>query len=250
MERILEISLKHKQGHLGSCLTTFPILDKIYSEKSPNDIVVLSAGHGGVALYTALEKYEGQDADALFQKHGTHPSRDLGDGIHVSTGSLGSGILVATGLALGNKHRNVYVILSDGECAEGSVWEALAFAYKNKLWNLKVHVNINGWSGYDAVNKLYLWLRIKAFFWPAHAWFTSPPNFDYLTGLKAHYHVITESHKEEIVKYLNEEGVCGVSLERDGHKYKNIFNYGRSWVRCVGQYSARLSRALYKLRRK
>ena len=82
MERILDISLEKRQGHIGSCLTTWPILDEIYATKKPEDIVILSAGHAGLAQYVALEKYTGQDAVKLFEKHGTHPSRDLDDGIY------------------------------------------------------------------------------------------------------------------------------------------------------------------------
>jgi len=230
-ETIVELSHAHKLGHLGSCLTMVPILDHIYSVKKPRDIVILSAGHAGIALYAALEKYEGRDAEELVEKHGVHPCRDVENGIHVSSGSLGSGILVAAGYALADPTRDVYVILSDGECAEGSVWEALAFAYNKNLKNLKVHVNVNGYSAYDPVNTWYLWLRLKAFYWRTQVWFTAPPNVPFLKGLKAHYHVMSDEDKDNILRHIrHEETVCPDVAQGDVSELSALFNHWRSWV--------------------
>jgi len=198
-QRIVEIAHENKIGHIGSCLTTLPILDYIYKNKEKDDIVVLSSGHAGIALYVVLEKYEGRDANELYLKHGVHPNRDIANGIHVSTGSLGSGITIAVGYALANRKRNVHVVISDGECAEGSVWESLAYIRNAGLTNCKVHVNVNGYSAYDKVNKWYLWLRLKSFNWRTRVWFTQLPNFPFLQGLQAHYHVITNEHKDAMI---------------------------------------------------
>lgn len=84
--RILDISFRHKQGHLSSCLTTLPILDYIFKTKKPDDIVVLSNGHSGLALYCVLEKYKGYDAENLFNVHGVHPGRDVEHDIPVEIG--------------------------------------------------------------------------------------------------------------------------------------------------------------------
>jgi transketolase len=208
-QRVVEVAYDNKIGHVGSCLTTVPILDHIYKHKGKDDIVILSAGHAGIALYAALEKYEGKDADALYKKHGVHPNRDIDNGIHVSTGSLGSGITIAVGYALADKKRNVHVIISDGECAEGSVWESLAYIRNAGLKNCKVHVNVNGYSAYDKVNMWYLWLRLKAFNWRTKIWFTKNPDFDFLKGLQAHYHVLSKEHKEVMISsYNNAQRVC------------------------------------------
>ena len=64
MERIVELSFRHKLAHLGSCLTMFPLLEHIYATKAPGDLVVLSAGHAGVAQYVALER-QGTGIDAV-----------------------------------------------------------------------------------------------------------------------------------------------------------------------------------------
>ena len=190
MERIVELSYKHGLAHLSSCLTMYPILDKIYEEKAPGDFVVLSAGHAGLAQYVALEKYEGQDAEQLLKDFGVHPSRDPSRGIHVSSGSLGSAILVAVGLAMAEPARRVFCLLSDGECAEGTVWEALAFAKKTKLRNLVVHVNVNGYSAYDAVDREDLTARILAFCPWAVVHQTTNPDIPHMRGLEGHYHVL------------------------------------------------------------
>ena len=142
-QRVVQVAYDNNIGHIGSCLTTVPILDYIYKHKRKDDVVVLSAGHAGIALYAALEKYEGKDADTLYKKHGVHPNRDVENGIHVSTGSLGSGITIAVGYALADRDRDVHVVISDGECAEGSVWESLAYIRNAGLKNCKVYVNIN-----------------------------------------------------------------------------------------------------------
>jgi len=99
-EKILRIAYSNKIGHIGSCITAIPILDYIYKNKKDGDIVILSCGHAGIAQYAALEEYEGKDGDELYEKHGVHPNRDVDNGIHVSTGSLGCGITIAVGYAL------------------------------------------------------------------------------------------------------------------------------------------------------
>lgn len=202
MKRILDLSLKHKLSHIGSCLTTYPILEEIYNKKNKDDLVVLSCGHAGLAQYVIIEKFSNGtiNAEDLLNKMGVHPERDVNNGISVSTGSLGSGILVATGLAIANKNRNVYCIISDGECAEGSVWEALGFCYKSNITNLIIHVNINGYSAYDSVDRIYLENRLKSFLPSIVVHQTQNP--EYLGGLNAHYHVMkTESEIDKILYY-------------------------------------------------
>jgi len=238
-ERILEISFKHKTGHIGSCFTTLNILDYIYKTKGPDDLVVLSNGHAGLALYCVLEKYEGRNAEELFEQYGVHPCRDISNGLHVASGSLGSAILVACGLAIGNPMKKVHVIISDGECAEGSVWEAL----RMRLPNMIVHVNVNGYSAYDKVNTMYLWWRLKAFDPRTYVWFTrisdeAPTD---LHGLQGHYHIL-KNYTPEI---SNEEGFRYTSAFCYEVKLKALCDYWRSWVRCFGSYPARLSRAFY-----
>ena len=190
--RILEIAYKHKLGHLGSYLSAVDIIEEIYNYKKPEDIFILSSGHAALALYVVLEKYEGKNAEELFLKHGGHPHRDEKDGIYCSTGSLGLGITVAVGRALANKNRKVYVLISDGESAEGSVWEALRFIQESNLSNIEVYVNVNGYAAYDKVDIKYLVDRLKAFLPSINIKYTNVNQYPFLRGLNAHYHVMSE----------------------------------------------------------
>ena len=135
-QRIVDIAYKHKLGHLGSYLSSVDIIDKIFQKKQPEDIFILSSGHASLAMYVCLEKYYGIDAEMLFLKHGGHPHKDEENHIYCSTGSLGLGITVAVGRALANPKRKVYVLISDGECAEGSVWESLKVIYEMNIQNI------------------------------------------------------------------------------------------------------------------
>ena len=195
-KRILEIAYKHKLGHLGSYLSAAEIVDEIYKNKDTDDIFILSSGHAALALYAALEKYEGKNAEELFLKHGGHPHRDEENGIYCSTGSLGLGITVAVGRALANKNRKVHVLISDGESAEGSVWEALRFIKESNLSNIEVYVNINGYAAYDKVNINYLVKRLKIFMPKIETIFTSVEHFPFLKGLNAHYKVMNADDYE------------------------------------------------------
>ena len=191
-KRILEIAYKHKLGHLGSYLSAADIVDEIYENKDSDDIFILSSGHAALALYAALEKYEGKNAEELFLKHGGHPHRDEENGIYCSTGSLGLGITVAVGTALANKNRKVHVLISDGESAEGSVWESLRFIKENNLSNIEVYVNVNGYAAYDKVDVKYLVDRLKVFLPTINIRYTSVNQYPFLRGLNAHYHVMSE----------------------------------------------------------
>lgn len=196
--RVIDISYKHGLSHIGSCLTSVRIIDAMYQVKKKDDIFILSNGHAGLALYVVLEKFEDKDAEALYVKHGVHPNRDIDDGIYVSTGSLGHGIGIAVGMALSNRKRDVYVLTSDGELAEGSCWEALRIASENRLENLKIGINSNGWGAYGQIDSDWLDTRLQLFYptlmyrtnlfaWPA-----------YLQGLEGHYHVLTKEEYETL----------------------------------------------------
>lgn len=149
-DRILEISRKHNLSHLGSNLTAVSIIDHIYKIKSHDEPFIASNGHCGLALYVVLEKYEKRDAEQLYLKHGTHPNRD--EGIYCSTGSLGQGLPIALGMALADRTKNVYCLISDGESFEGTIWETANAMHRYHVTNLHIFCNWNGYSAYDTVN--------------------------------------------------------------------------------------------------
>jgi len=191
-KRILEIAYKYKLSHLGSYLSAVDIIEKIYKKKDKKDIFILSSGHASLALYVVMEKYEGRNAEELFIKYGGHPHRNEEDGIYCSTGSLGLGITVAIGRALADKNRKVYVLISDGECAEGSIWESLRFIKENNMDNIEVYVNVNGYAAYDKVDTEYLSKRLLSFLPNINLRYTSVNQYPFLKGINAHYHAMSE----------------------------------------------------------
>jgi transketolase len=167
-----------------------------------NDIFILSSGHAALALYVCLEKYRGQDAEALFVKHGGHPHWDEEAGIFCSTGSLGLGITIALGRAVANPNRKVYVLISDGEAAEGSVWEALKTIVEQNITNIEVHANVNGYAAYREVDVNYLESRLKTFLPDIQIHHTTVEHFPFLKELNAHYHVMKENDYQTALELL------------------------------------------------
>tara|TARA_Y100000741_G_scaffold342324_1_gene305249 strand:+ start:598 stop:1218 length:621 start_codon:yes stop_codon:yes gene_type:complete len=201
IKRLLDISYENQLHHLGSYFSCVETIDDIYSKMNQDDIFILSNGHAAVALYVVLEKHFNFDAQDLLNEMGEHPHRNELKKVHCSTGSLGMGITVAVGRALSKKDRDVYCMISDGECSEGSVWESLKFIHENDINNLKIYVNANGWAAYDSIDIDYLEKRLKSF----------NPNINFikttveqygLTGLSAHYKNFTKEQYEEAVESL------------------------------------------------
>lgn len=190
--RILDICYKNKLSHLGTYFSSVGILDDIFRKKNSDDVFILSAGHAAVALYAVIEKYHGIDAENLFNKHGGHPHRDEPNHLYCSTGSLGLGLPVAVGRAIANPNNKVYCLISDGECAEGSIWESLRFIQENHVENIEVYVNVNGYCAYDKVDTQYLVTRLKAFYPGIHIVNTSVAQYPFLRGINAHYHIMSE----------------------------------------------------------
>ncbi len=199
--RLLDICYENKLHHLGSYFSCLHIIDSIYKNKDQDDIFILSNGHAVVALYIILEHYYGLNAQELLEKYGEHPKRNELDHIHCSTGSLGMGICVAVGRAVGNPNRHVHVMISDGESNEGSVWEALRYIHDANVKNITVHVNANGWAAYDPVDVSLLETRMKAFC-PSVEFHKTTVEYFGLKGLHAHYTNFTEEQYKEAIASL------------------------------------------------
>ena len=135
-----------------------------YNKKNKyNNIFILSKGHAAMTLYSILN-YKKIITNKSFESYSKknslleeHPSHNI-PGVQVATGSLGHGLSVGCGIALAYKLKNikkkVYVIMSDGECNEGSTWEGLLFASANKLDNLIVIIDYNKWQATDRTDKI------------------------------------------------------------------------------------------------
>jgi len=183
--RITEIAKKYKLSHLGSCYTSLGIIDEIYRIKKEDEPFVLSCGHAGLSLYCILEKYYGFDAEKLYLKHGTHPHRDLEDKIYCSTGSLGMGLGISVGMALADRTKNVYCLISDGEAFEGIIYESANVIRKYNVTNLKVYINWNGFSAYDSIEDWMQW-NVIHIFPKIEIRYTKVEDYG-LKGLSAHY---------------------------------------------------------------
>ena len=197
-KRLIDITYKENLCHLSSCLSSLPIIEEIYTNKQENDIFILSNGHAALALYCVLEKFYGIDAIYLLHKHGVHPSKNIDDKIYCSTGSLGCGLPIAVGHALSDRTKNVWCLISDGECAEGSIWESLAFAYKSNLNNLKIYVNINGMAAYEYIDVCNLKNRLLAFFPDIMIRESPVPEYTFASGLLSHYYILKKEDYEKL----------------------------------------------------
>lgn len=195
--QIIELSYKHKLSHIGSCLSCVDQIDAVYELKEKDDLFVLGNAHAALALYVVLEKYGFGKAEKYIKDLGTHQER--GKAITVSGGSLGQAETIAVGLAMADRSKTVYLMTSDGACAEGSVWEALRIAAEQRLENLRVIVIANGYSAYSKIDLEYLEHRLKSFF-PVFFVKTNLYDFpDWLQGLDGHYIVLDDEKFKEVI---------------------------------------------------
>ncbi len=162
--KIAEMTYNAGEGHIPSAYSIIDILEVLYSKflrydpKNPNwqgrDYFILSKGHGCAALWAVLEKHGFITEHDLNRKGkedgilGGHPDATRVPGVEASTGSLGHGIAMTLGIALGlrisKKPNRVIALIGDGECNEGIVWECALVTANLKLGNLCVIVDDNG----------------------------------------------------------------------------------------------------------
>jgi transketolase len=163
--RLLEMHYQSKVGHIGGNLSALDILISLYHFcLGPNDKFLLSKGHSAGALYVTLWTLGALSDDDLRGFHGEgtrlsgHPPLQGIPEIIFATGSLGHGLSLAAGLALGKKLRGengrVFCLTSDGEWNEGSCWEALIFLAHQKLDNLTFIVDLNGMQGFGSTSQV------------------------------------------------------------------------------------------------
>jgi len=167
--QIVRVLERGGRGHLGTSLSLVEILRVLfddvlrYDARNPawpgRDRFILSKGHGCITLYVLLQEKGFFPEEELWKFCrfdgilGGHPDPKV-PGIEVSTGSLGHGLPIGVGMAVaakrrGDKHR-VFVVLGDGECNEGSVWEAAMSASKHRLDNLVAVVDYNKQQSYGS----------------------------------------------------------------------------------------------------
>ena len=148
---VLDLSLENNgDGHLGGSFSEIELLISLYDRiLKPEDKFILSKGHCCYPLYLILRE-KGYNPKIL-----GHPDIDIGNGICCTTGSLGHGLPIGTGMAvarkLQNKKGNIYVLMGDGECQEGTTWETIPIAVKYKLDNLTIIVDKNKFQALEEI---------------------------------------------------------------------------------------------------
>ncbi|MFA5127517.1 MAG: transketolase [Patescibacteria group bacterium] len=162
-ELVITTCFKSREGHIPSALSILDILWVLYNKVAKNfpdnpvnpdrDIIIVSKGHASLGLYAILSDRGFFPVELLseFGKYnsilGGHPDCNKVPGVEASTGSLGHGLPIAVGFALGYKIKKtdnrVFAIIGDGESNEGSIWEAILLAAHHKLDNLCCIVDNN-----------------------------------------------------------------------------------------------------------
>ena len=154
MRRLIVSAAYHaNHGHIPSALSIVEIMKSFNQVETEDDVIILSKGHGCLALYSLLAIQGHIDEKELltFGKKGSrlggHPDRNKVDKIYASTGSLGHGFPIAIGTAIAKKimkkNGKVFCVIGDGEINEGSIWESILIAVDNKLDNLICVVDYN-----------------------------------------------------------------------------------------------------------
>jgi transketolase len=165
-KKFLEMHFRAQAGHIGTGLSCIDLLTYLYKQfLKPSDRFILSKGHGASALYATLH-HVGQISDAeiaTYYQDGSllpaHPAAGAFESMPAATGSLGHGLPIATGMAYAFKQvhgsaKRVTCLMSDGECNEGTTWEAALFSAHHKLDNLIVIVDANGLQGFGRTDEV------------------------------------------------------------------------------------------------
>lgn len=190
--RLVATSAEAKIPHLGSCLSCVEVLVELYWEelrvdprnpKDPyRDRFVMSKGHGAPILFQVLAErgfFPREDLEFMGQSgsvfHEHPPKPGLIVGIEAATGSLGHGLPMALGMALAARVQDhpsrVYALLSDGECNEGSIWEAALLAASQKVQSLTAIIDFNKWQATGRSQEI-LALDPLGAKWEAFGWYT------------------------------------------------------------------------------
>lgn len=198
---VLQSAWRAGVGHIGSSLSVVEILTAIYAsvldqldpDAPDRDRVILSKGHAALALYAVLclKGWIAEEDLGTYCTDGTllgvHPERAV-RGVDFSTGSLGHGLSFGAGAALAARldgsPRRCFVLLSDAECNEGSVWEAAMFAAHHRLSSLVAIVDVNGQQALGHTRDV-LSLEPLAAKWRAFGWDTHDVDGHDVSGLAA-----------------------------------------------------------------
>jgi transketolase len=226
--KAIQMYKKANAGHIGCSLSCIDLLVYfLYYKKSEQDLFILSKGHASVALYCVLNE-KGIISDSMlgtFYEDGTimaaHPPACGVPGVLFGTGSLGHGLSLSSGLALGAKLKNesqkAFCVMSDGECNEGSIWEAAAFASHHKLNNVVAIIDKNNIQGFgftkDVIDMANLAQKWESFGWEVQ----ECDGHDFLSIENAYENFVTDKPKCLIANTVKGKGVHFMENKMEWH---------------------------------
>ena len=236
--KLVEMSHKGQTPHLASALSCVDILVTAYrrvlsidpkNPQDPNrDRLIFSKGHAATALYATLA-YQGFFPMELLDTYAQagsrlaeQPSPASIPGLELATGSLGHGLPVGAGMALAGRIRGrsyrVYVLMSDGECNEGSVWEAALFAPTQKLDRLVAIIDYNKWQATGRSNEIMALAPLRKK-WEAFGWSTYEIDGHDFNALEETLHRVPDESGKPIAIIANTVKGKGVSFMEDDNNW-------------------------------
>jgi transketolase len=253
--RLLRMIAASGSGHPGSSLSCLHILIALYhrvlrgvpTQDDDRDRFVLSKGHAAPALYILLESVgilHLTGTDRLRQQGSRlqgHPDRLRTPGVEASSGSLGQGLSIGTGMALGLRRRNsdarVHVLLGDGELQEGQVWEAAGAAAHFRLPNLTAIVDRNRYQ-HDGGTEAVLSVEPLAQRWSAFGWHVSEVDGH---DIRALTHSLRQRHGRPHVVIAHTRKGFGVPFMEGDSPWHSVKDTGllRRYVMSAAEVAAR-----------
>ena len=234
------IQMSHAAGtpHLGSALSCVDILvaaywkilkiDPAHPRDPGRDRFILSKGHAATALYATLAArnfFPAAWLDTFAQHHSPlaeQPAPGCAPGVELATGSLGHGLPVGLGIALAARIQKqdfrVIVVMSDGECNEGSVWEAALFAPRHRLDNVAIIVDYNKWQATGRSNEVMALQSLREKF-AAFGWSAREVDGHDISALAAAMEKIPDGSGKPIAIVANTIKGRGVSFMEDDNNW-------------------------------
>ncbi|MFC1768256.1 transketolase [Nanoarchaeota archaeon] len=163
---ILDLGVEHKDGHIAPAYSCVEMVVALYDQiLGEDDKFILSKGHACLVLFSVLKN------KGMNPRISGHPDIQINEGVECTTGSLGHGFPIGLGMAFArkllDKPGHIYVMMGDGECQEGSIWESANLARKYKLDNLTIIVDHNKYQALttvdDVMNDVNLAKKFEAF---------------------------------------------------------------------------------------
>lgn len=228
-----------KSSHVGTCLSIVDILSILYFKvmnvdpqnpnKADRDKFILSKGHGSAALYATLAErgfFPKEYLDKYYTDGGILPGHldmEAVPGIEASAGSLGHGLSLGLGMAIANRQTNnpghIYVLLGDGECNEGSVWEAVMLASTLQLKNFTAIIDYNKLQSFGRTNEI-INQENMAERWRAFGWETYEVDGHHVDELEKVFNLEQSRPKAIIAHTIKGKGVSYMEDRLEWH-YKS-----------------------------